>query len=197
MSDLRLLRHAVPVAERRREWHGAGAPLPQSVNRILALARGGKQCKWNGLGRRVGRGHDQIDVEGLLWAAVDAGLVIVSERKDRRRDWEPYQWRLTEAGEVLVARKKEPIDIARYLAQEDDPNHPVLAAIRLWLERDTGRATITRLVIAIGDELRAGRVPRERLLVKEDRWLLQGNPDQRVSGRTGRRPRRAPRRVRA
>src|SRR5881409_1852656 len=62
MSDARLLRHAVLVAERRREWRGAGGAAPENAESILALARGGKQCRWDGLGRRVGRGYDQVDL---------------------------------------------------------------------------------------------------------------------------------------
>src|SRR5437899_11751327 len=56
MSDVRVLRHAILLAERRREWRGAGGGVPENAKSILALARGGKHCKWDGLGRRVGRG---------------------------------------------------------------------------------------------------------------------------------------------
>ena len=158
------LRRTVAVAEDRREWRGRGGIAPDGVERLLAVARGGRQCKWDGIGRRIGRGHDQVDVERILWAAVDAGLLVVLERRNRRGDWEPYRWRLTENGEALVARKEEPIDVAGFLAYTDDPNHPVLAAIRTWLEHGGGSPTCTRIVVAIGQELRAGRVPRERLL---------------------------------
>jgi hypothetical protein len=160
-------RQVVPLGAGRREWHGDGARLPEEAKRILALARGGKRCKWTGLGRRVGGRQDQVDVEDLLWAAVDAGCVVVLERTNRRRDWEPYAWRLTETGEALVVRKQVPhVDVAAFLEGADDPNHPVLNAIRGWLEQGGGSATGTSLVIAIGLELREGRIPRERLLSK-------------------------------
>src|SRR5437870_602793 len=158
------LRRAVAVTDDRREWHGGGGIVPEGVERVLAAARGGRQCNWNRLGRRIGHGQDQVDVERLLWAALDAGLLVVLERRNRRGDWEPYRWRLTDNGEALVARKEEPIDVAGFLAEMDDPNHPVLAAIRTWLEHGGGSPTCTRIVVAIGQELRAGRVPRERLL---------------------------------
>ncbi|MGH7389904.1 MAG: Wadjet anti-phage system protein JetD domain-containing protein [Candidatus Rokuibacteriota bacterium] len=152
------------MAGDRREWHGRGGDAPEGVERVLAPARGGKQCHWDGIGRRVGRGHDQVDVEQILWTAVDAGLAVVLERRTRRGDWEPYRWRLTENGEALVARKEEPIDVVGFLSEADDPNHPVLAAIRMWLAQGGRSPTCTRIVVAIGQELRAGRVPRERLL---------------------------------
>jgi hypothetical protein len=157
-------RRTVAVSDDRREWHGSGGIAPEGVERLLAAARDGRQCNWDGMGRRIGRGHDQVDVERILWAAVDAGLLVVLERRNRRGDWEPYRWRLTENGEALVARKEEPIDVAGFLAETDDPNHPVLAAIRTWLEHGGGSPMCTRIVVAIGQELRAGRVPRERLL---------------------------------
>jgi hypothetical protein len=157
-------RRVVGVGEGRREWHGEGGVAPDGVERVLAMARGGRHCHWDGIGRRIGGGHDQMDVERLLWAAVDAGLLVVRERRNRRGDWAPYRWRLTDNGEALVARKEEPIDVAGFLAAADDPNHPVLAAIRTWLARGGGTPTCTRIVVAIGLELRAGRVPRERLL---------------------------------
>jgi hypothetical protein len=164
MDGNRSLRRTVAVADDRREWHGSGGIAPEGVERLLAAARGGRQCNWDGMGRRIGHGHDQVDIERILWAAVDAGLLVVLERRNRRGDWEPYRWRLTENGEALIARKEEPIDVAGFLGETDDPNHPVLAAIRTWLEHGGGSPTCTRIVLAIGQELRAGRVPRERLL---------------------------------
>lgn len=77
---------------------------------------------------------------------------------------QPYRWCLTGDGEALVARRDEPIDVSGFLAEADDPSHPILAAIRTWLERGGGSPTCTRIVIVIGQELRAGCVPRERLL---------------------------------
>jgi Wadjet anti plasmid transformation system JetA-like protein len=149
---------------RRREWHGEGGGVPDGVRRLLECARGGRACRWEGIGRRIGAGCDQVDAERLLWAAVDGGLAVVRERQNRRGDWEPYQWRLTERGELLVARATEAVDVSGYLSSAEDPNHPVLAAIRAWLERRSGNPAITRLVLAIGEELRAGRLPRDRLL---------------------------------
>ena len=115
--------------------------------------------------RRIGRGDDQVDVERILWAALDAGLLVILERRNRRGDWEPYRWRLTENGEALVARKEEPIDVAGFLAETDDPNHPVLAAIRdLAGARRRESRGVPALSSRLGRSYRAGRVPRERLL---------------------------------
>jgi hypothetical protein len=77
----------VAVADDRREWYGSGGIAPEGVERLLAAARGGRQCNWDGMGRRIGHGHDQVDIERVLWAAVDAGLLVVLERRNRRGEW--------------------------------------------------------------------------------------------------------------
>jgi hypothetical protein len=111
-------------------------------------------------------GVDQVSAEALLWGLVDRGLVRVHERRTRRGDWEPYQWTPTEAGlSVRAPAVSPPPATDSYLDLPDPPDHPVLTAIRAWLS--TGMSTSdldTCLVLAIGDELRAGRTPRGRLL---------------------------------
>lgn len=157
-------RRVVEIGPKRREWFGAGGSAPPDAERLLARARDGATCRWEGLGKRAGRSLDQVDAERILWRAVEAGLVVIRERKTRRGDWEPYQWRLTETGEASLPPRPQGPDVAGYLALADDPNHPVLSAIRAWLERASGSAAVTRIVLAIGEELRVGGFPRERLL---------------------------------
>lgn len=156
-------RRVTELGPKRREWSGGGGAAPAGIERVLARARGGARCRWQGLARRSGRSIDQVDAERLLWRAVEAGLVVVSERRTRKGDWEPYQWHLTSAGEAVLPDRGES-DLARYLATRDDPDHPILAAIRVWLERARGSTIATRIVLAIGEELRAGGYPRTRLL---------------------------------
>ena len=120
----------------------------------------------------------------MLWALVDAGLVKVCERRDRRGEWEPYRWALTEEGRREVADDELPVDVAGYLAVEDDSQHEVLRRIRRWLVAE-GNAedtdpVLTALLVAIGQSFRRGRVPCGRLLsivvggdtkeIRVDRW---------------------------
>lgn len=157
-------RRLVEQGRDRRAWAGAGAELPDEARAVLALAKGRRACRWEGLGRRAARGVDQVEAERMVWAGVEAGLAIVRERRDRRGDWQPFEWRLTDAGEALFEERLEVVDLEAWLAGEDPPNHPLLRSIRAWLVNGGGTLAATRLAIAIGDELRAGRVPRDRML---------------------------------
>lgn len=149
---------------RRRVVSGSGGPIPEEGRRLLRAGRGHVH-RWSAAGRAAGAGLDQVEAEAVLWALVDAGLALVRERRDRRGDWEPYQWWLTEAGARLASADEEPpADVSGWLARPDPEGHPVLASIRAWLARADPSALTTRLVLAIGDELRAGRVPRGRLV---------------------------------
>lgn len=154
-----------PEGRDRRVVEGAGGPLPEEGLRLLKAGRGGGARRWATAGRAAGAGTDQVEAEGLLWALVDAGLVAVRERRDRRGDWQPWQWWLTPAGEALLAAPTDPpADLAAWLAHADPEIHPALTSIRAWLATADPAALVTRLVLAIGDDLRAGRVPRGRLL---------------------------------
>ena len=138
--------------------------MPEGGLRLLRAGRG-RTNQWRAAGRAAGAGTDQVEAEAVIWALVDAGLVEVRERRDRRGDWEPYQWRLTEDGERYAAGVAElPADVAGWLARPDPADHPILGPIRAWLEHADPGALVTRLVLAIGDDLRAGRVPRGRLV---------------------------------
>lgn len=149
---------------RRRVVRGSGGQVPEGGLRLLRSGRG-RTNQWRAAGRAAGAGTDQIEAEALIWALVDAGLVEVRERRDVRGDWEPYQWWLTEEGARTAAEEAEPpADIAGWLARPDAGEHPILSSIRVWLEQADPGALLTRLVLAIGDELRAGRVPRGRLV---------------------------------
>jgi len=158
-------RSYVADGEARRWVSGGGGPIPLGCEVLVRRARG-KRRRWRGIGRRAGRGVDQVAGERLVWGLVDAGLARVHERLDRRGDWEPYEWELTEAGEVYAERFGERLDVGAWLEGVDPPGHEVLASVRGWLEAEAGRAhpVAVRLVVAIGDVLRAGAVPRKRLV---------------------------------
>ena len=148
----------------RRTICGGGGPIPEAGVGLLRAGRG-RTNQWRAAGRAAGAGIDQVEAEGLLWALLDAGLVEVRERRDRRGDWEPYQWWLTEAGAARSAGRAEgPADLWAWLARPDPSDHPALTALRAWLPGADPSALLTRLVMAIGDELREGRMPRGRLL---------------------------------
>jgi hypothetical protein len=149
-----------------RRWvSGGGGPVPPGCDALVRRSRG-KLRRWASIGRRAGGGVDQVAGERLVWGLVDAGLVRVRERRDRRGDWEPYQYALTEAGEAYAERFGEALDVATWLAGDDPPGHEVLGSVRAWLEAEAGRAhpVAVRVVVAIGDALRAGTAPRGRLL---------------------------------
>ena len=152
----------------RRWWRGAGGPVPYACERLLRHARGHAR-RWSGAGRAAGPGVDQIEAERRLAALVAAGLVEIHERRDRRGDWTPYEWRLTAAGEAVVA---EPVDdadatIRAWLAQTSPfEAHPALVRLREWLTAGApdAAATEVRVALAIGADLRDGRRPRGRLV---------------------------------
>ncbi len=157
--------HAL-IDSKHREVRGFGGELRDAVRPLLLRASEGRKCYWKDMWRRAGPNVDQVEAENLLWAAVDAGLVVVRERRNRRGDWEPYQYVLTPAGEVYCTSTivDETIDVATYLGCADDPRHPILASIRAWLKKGPQPPILTRIVMAIGDELRAGRLPLDRHL---------------------------------
>ena len=149
---------------RRRTVSGSGGSVPEGGLRLIRSGRG-RMNQWRAAGRAAGAGTDQVEAEALIWALVDAGWVEVRERRDPRGDWEPYQWWLTEEGVRCAGADAElPADVAGWLARPDPNEHPILGSIRAWLEHADPAALVTRLVLAIGDELRAGRVPRGRLV---------------------------------
>ncbi|MBW2253714.1 MAG: DUF2399 domain-containing protein [Deltaproteobacteria bacterium] len=154
--------------------------------KLLDSARGKSKKRWGNAGRDAGRGIDQVRAEQLLWRLSDAGVVEVHQRRSRRGDWESYEWRLTSMGLALFDEPGDPVDVEAYVAIEDPAGHPVLQNIRVWLEGNESRADlVTRLVISIGETIRAGRVPSGRLLsvqvgghtkavrVKEHRDILE------------------------
>lgn len=133
---------------------------------MLRRASPGRTKRWASAGRLAGRAVDQIDAEAWLWSLLDAGLIRIRERLGRRGDWEPYQWQLTSDGEQVALAGAERLDVTEWLARADPPGQHQLESIREWLGRHGTSAdpTAVRLVVAIGDALRAGRVPRGRLL---------------------------------
>ncbi len=156
-----------------RRWvevEGAPTPertkIPPAALRLLAGALDSGLCRWQTAGRAAGPGVDQVMAEAFLEELLEYGLVRVHERRNRRGDWEPYQWQITEAGRTfLLPPPSENPDVAGWLAVADPPDHPVLAAMREWLLlRGEQDAMATALVLAIGEDLRAGRTPRGRLL---------------------------------
>lgn len=159
-------RRIVPEGQKRRWILGPGPVTepPEEAIPLLKAARG-RTCRWASAGTAAGRGLDQVHAEHLLWELVDAGLVTVGQRRDPRGDWESYQYRLTEEGERAVQDDTSLADIEAYLAQPDPPEHPVLQGVRVWLADNWRPEWLpVRLVLAIGEEIRAGRVPRKRLL---------------------------------
>ncbi|MCP4676655.1 MAG: DUF2399 domain-containing protein [Deltaproteobacteria bacterium] len=150
----------------KKQWlRSAGGVTPEGCTRLLRKGRG-KTNRWRSAGRAAGAGVDQVEAERLLWSALDAGLVTIHERRNRRGDFEPYEWILTEAGEQHIIDEPKDVDVDSYLAVDDDGDHPVLASIRSRLERgvDERGSNLVRLVIAIGEEIRAGRIPRGRMI---------------------------------
>lgn len=129
-------RRVVEIGPKRREWFGAGGSAPPDAERLLARARDGATGRWEGLGKRAGRSLDQVDAERLLWRAVEAGLVVIRERKTRRGDWEPYQWRLTETGEAsLPPRAQGPMS-------RDTWHWPMIRTIPCCRPFEPGRAGV-------------------------------------------------------
>ena len=162
------------MAERRvrsdgpkRRWvTGRGGLPPDGAERLLRHARDGRACRFGSAGRALEAGRDQVDAERLIHALVAAGLAEIHERLNRRGDWEPYAWRLTEAACGRAEEDPLPDEIRAYLAEPDPPGHAVLRSCRAWLEAEASAhgPSDLRLVMALGAELRRGRVPRGRLL---------------------------------
>ncbi|MFU8802846.1 MAG: Wadjet anti-phage system protein JetD domain-containing protein [Bradymonadaceae bacterium] len=151
-----------------RRWVIAdGGATPRGAREFL---RHGSRTlrRWSSAGRAAGAGVDQVTAEAMLWALVDAGLVKVRERRNRRGDWEPYQWTLTPAGEAAAILKETPVgvDVEGYLSTPDPAHHEVLQSIRVWLEGVDADPSdmLTRIVVALGREFRRGRFPRARLI---------------------------------
>jgi hypothetical protein len=161
-------RRAVPAGADRR-WIEAQLVVPGAPSEVaLRLLRGcgDRRRQWDRLGRAAGRGVDQVAAEGLVWELVDRGLARVHQRRARNGDWEPYQWELSPSGLSLLPAEFAPApDVSGYLARSDPADQPLLASIRMWLEASpTASVLDVSLVLAVGEELRAGRQPRGRLL---------------------------------
>lgn len=123
------------------------------------------RCRWSSAGKAAGSGVDQVEAEILLGKLLEAGLIRVHERRNRRGDWEPYQWEISEAGRSFLAPPlSEKPDVEGWLAKADRVDHPILVSIREWLQTKEHDPVTTALVLAIGEELRAGKTPRGRLL---------------------------------
>ena len=92
-------RKAVPNGASRRWIRGNGeGDIPHDASMLLGLAKN-KTKRFQTTAKSLGRsGIDQVEVERRLYALLDAGLIEIHERRDRRGDFEPYQWHLTEAG---------------------------------------------------------------------------------------------------
>lgn len=159
-------RRVVVDGDRRRWIRGRlSDDVPAGATGLLRHAST-RRCRWASLGRAAGRGVDQVDAERLLWELVDAGLAEVHEKRDRRGEWAPYEWRVTESGHRAAFAVEEPLDVDAWLAVEGLPSQAMLDSCRDWVRSNQGVATRTQLalVMAIGDELRAGRLPTGRLL---------------------------------
>lgn len=174
MDEPKKYRHCTPDDRNRRWWQGADGPVPPGIVRLLARGLEGgrlRVCAFQKAGRAAGPGIDQVDAERLLWALCDAGLVRIHERRDRRGDWQPYQWVLTPAGIAALPPEEQPVAVEPYLAVPEPFVHPVLESIRAFIEGAPGmlpsRPMALRLIMQIGQEIRAGRVPRGRLLSVE------------------------------
>jgi len=111
---------------------------------------------------------DQVDAERLLWKAVDAGLVEITERRARSGDWEPYRWFLTEDGVEFASTPERDWGAeearARFLnGTAGESGH--VASIRRWLEAAPAASELElRLVAEVGLLIRGGKTPRGRLL---------------------------------
>lgn len=167
-----------PDGANRRRWFGRGGPVPAGADAWLLEAAGGRISMWRSAGRKRAAGGDQLAAERTLWAMLDAGLVTIVERRDRRGDWAPLRWGLTEAGEERASSLLDAADtrdlegeigaMRRRLisAAESDRAHPALAALGQWLDGDAVGCgpTATKVVLAVGDALLDGRFARERVL---------------------------------
>jgi hypothetical protein len=146
---------------------GNGGDLPPRSEwaRLVTSAIGKSKKQWASAGRAAGRGIDQVRAEQVLWELSDAGVVAIHERQDRRGEWQPYEWRLTERGVTLAGEPLDPADIAAWLKVADPTNHPVLTNIRHWLQEGPDPSKmVTRLAMAVGATLRRGAVPQGRLI---------------------------------
>jgi len=155
--------------ERDRRWiRGEGAAPPDEAIRLLSAGLGKQHCSWKSAGRAAGRGVDQVDAERLLWRAVDAGLVEITERRARSGNWEPYRWSLTEDGVEFAATPQHEWGAeevrARFL-EGPAGEAGVLGSIRSWLTAAPPASELERRLVAeIGLLIRGGRTPRGRLL---------------------------------
>jgi hypothetical protein len=141
--------------------------------RLMLHSRDGRLCRWSSAGRAAGAGFDQVDAERCLGDLHAAGLVAIHERRGCRGDWEPYQWRSTPMGtlraEALAAAPTRALEelVHRYQRARATPQAatPELTRIDDALTRWQEHApTFVRLLIVIGETLRAGQLPTGRLL---------------------------------
>ena len=146
----------------RAEPGSDGAELDPVSLRLLAFV-GTRISRLASAGRAAGSGTDQVAAERLVDDLTSRGLARIRERRTRRGDWEAYQWEATPAGRALVPRAPAP-NVEAWL-QTEDGQHPILSSIRTWLLSGPAASdTEVALVLAIGEEIRRGRMPRGRLL---------------------------------
>lgn len=117
MSKLSKLSKPSRPSKSRRWRSGPLAPAPGSRIRQLSLEEmetarrlvrhltqeEGRTLRWSTLARYAGRGQDRLDVERTVELLVEAGLLQVKERRDRRGDFEPYLVRLSPGREAAAA----------------------------------------------------------------------------------------------
>ena len=159
----------VPDGKDRQWLRGNGGAEPSDEALALLGSAVGKKKRWTTSSKTTGsHGLDQVDVEHLIYELLHAGLVEVHTRRNRRGDFEPYEWQLTDTGVervgVLIREAALTAQIREYTRRgNEDKDHPLLGAIHLWFgiqKQVDYRAA--RILMSIGEELRAGRIPAER-----------------------------------
>ncbi len=162
-------RRAVPDGASRRWLAGDGTgKTPDWAPALLRLARG-KTKRFASTAKSLGiKGVDQVTVERRLYLLLDAGLIEIHERRDRRGDFEPYGWRLTEAALALLDELDTRDDVSRLIERFlNDPvagcDHPLVDAARRWLpSKGAGHPRASRILISIAEALSRGEWPTER-----------------------------------
>jgi hypothetical protein len=107
-------------------------------------------------------------MEKRLYKLMQAGLIEIHERRNRRGDFEPYEWQLTAAGRAVIRKADNPNQLDKEIEAfiqdtQTFSRHPVLRAIREWLVgHKSDNDTASRILMAIGKEIASGRIPTER-----------------------------------
>lgn len=162
-------RHVEAENSERRWVSGSGAAVPThpAARDLLEHGRGHRR-RWASAGNVTDASLDQLETERLLWRLVDAGLVKIHQRRNRRGDWDAYEWTLTEQGEKRIddSEDTDEVDTHSYLStgQRLDDRHPALRRIRRWLEAEQApqKPRVARILMALGRQLRRGRRPTAR-----------------------------------